>query len=426
MNHMMYSTCRYLIDLGYDCSLFLLKDELFLPQDDSYSSDYKNYTYSLDIDRISIDKDCAEIADQLSSYNFLIGSDIAPAIMTRIGRVLDIFVPHGSDMYRFPFLYKKRKNQDGVWWLTCQKLFSFLQRTNIEKIPVILFPDEYDIQFPYKNKLNISGISYNFSAPMLYHHQYQKQGQLEHLKNLDFYDFFKKIRDQHAFIVFSHSRQNGKIEEEANFLEDKGNFVLIEGFANFIKSNDINAVLILFEYGSDVGASKRLVTELEIDEYVIWCPKMKRKDIMFGLKQADVGCGQFVHSWLTCGVVNETLATGTPLLHYRQDELYLNDYDELYPILNANSPEAVSQQLQKAYENKELMKTYGDKGIEWLEKNSVNKAISVIRETIENRVSAPNFSKEELIKINKKMSSHKRQVKLMRLKQKIQNKFKKN
>lgn len=50
---------------------------------------------------------------------------------------------------------------------------------------------------------------------------------------------------------------------------------------------------MLFEYGESVLESKKLINELNIEENIIWLPKMSRKEIMFLLSSVDIGVGEF-------------------------------------------------------------------------------------------------------------------------------------
>ncbi|MCC7454498.1 MAG: hypothetical protein IT222_10060, partial [Crocinitomix sp.] len=94
----------------------------------------------------------------------------------------------------------------------------------------------------------------------------------------------------------------------------------------------------------------------------------------------------------TCGVVNEVLATGTPLLHYRNDALYQKDYAELYPLYNAKTSEEICDALQQILATKQDQVPKSKKGIEWIEKFSVEKPVNQILELIQNH-STNNFVK---------------------------------
>jgi len=221
---------------------------------------------------------------------------------------------------------------------------------------------------------------------MVYHPQYQVKIDKTILQKLKHYNFFKEIKEKSDFIVFFHGRQNGIFEEEEFKVYEKGNDKLIKGFHDFIKLGLArNPTLVLFEYGMNIKFSKDLIKELGIEKHVIWAPKMDRKEIMMGIKFADVGAGQFQNSWLTCGAVNEIISAKRPLLHYRKDELYLDEYPWLYPLLNAYTVEEITEQLSFAYSNPSKLNEMSTTAFKWLEEFTVKKPVDKIVELIENR-----------------------------------------
>lgn len=383
INNMMFILCRYLRDKGMDAQLFTLQDEPahFSPEADSYDTDYIHYHTPLPLAKSTLfDNSSIElIKKELDPFDFYIGTDIAPAIMTLIGKKLDVFIPHGSDIYALPFDQIRPEKTDKKWWLTEKITLGKTQRMGIENTQIILFPDEYDIHFPFKNKLHTEAKYFNTSGPMVYIPQYKNIAESPAVKYLEYAHIYKRIRKENELVIFSHSRHNGFNLGEDLAIHQKGNDILIKGFGLFKKKNQLlSAKLILFEYGMDIKASKDLIDALEIQKDVAWMPLMQRKEIMFGLNLADISCGQFDNSWLTCGVVNETLASDIPLLHYRDDKLYSKDYPNLYPILNANTAEEIAHALEKYLEHKQHYKTEAKMGSVWLENYTVKKPLQYI------------------------------------------------
>jgi len=330
INNMMFILCRYLRDEGHEVELITLSDEPehFQPGADAYDSDFEDYYTVLPItkSRLYKPKSIELVREKLTDFDFLIGTDIAPTLASLAGRTLDVFIPHGSDIYDLPFTGKRNKGTNKVWWLWEKETLSKIQRIGIEETTTILFPDEYDIHFPFKHKLNTKATYHNTSGPMVYIPQYYELDKNPLAKNLEHYAFFKKLKTENDLVIFSHSRHNGFNLPDKLAIHQKGNNILIKGFADFVNSQkELKVKLVFFEYGMNVEASKLLVQEYGIEDNVIWMPLMPRREIMFGLNMADISCGQFDNSWLTCGVVNETLASDKPLLHFRNDELYTND-----------------------------------------------------------------------------------------------------
>lgn len=388
MNNMMFTLCRYLRDKDIDAHLFLFDDEAahFLPQADSYDEEYKKYTIALPVGKNNLySYNLKELSAIFEDCDFYIGTDIAPALLALLGKKINVFIPHGSDIYSYPFPEKPGAAINKIWW--CREIYfvGLIQKIGIENADTILFPKEYDEYFPFKHKLKCTGNYYDTSGPMLYSPQYIGLNSLQEVTKLRYYDHFKKLREQYDLIVFSHSRQNGMDLPDHQKVHEKGNDILINGFANFISKNKkIESCLVLFEYGMDVNAAKQLVAKLGIDKQVVWMPKMERKEIMIGILNTDIACGEFKNSWLTCGVVNETLVLGKPLLHYRDDKLVSDNYPELYPVLNARSEEEIYNQLVNYIENKITVIDESKKGVEWIEKYTVCKPLEIVLEKIKN------------------------------------------
>lgn len=389
MNNMMFTLCRYLRDYNMDAHLFLFNDEAghFLPGADTYDEKYKAYTATLPVGRANlfqVKQNRKKLKEIFSGFDFFIGTDLAPALMALIGKQLDVFVPHGTDIYHFPFITKPDKTVNKIYWARSIYLVGLLQKIGAQQAPVILFPDEYDIHFPFKKKLNCKGKFHNTSAPMVYATQYHDPAVKALFKNLGHYHLFETVRNKYNMVVFSHSRQNGFDLEGKERIHYKGNDSLIKGFSGFVKQHpSVSAGLVLFEYGMNVKASKDLVISCGIEDKVIWMPKMDRKEIMAGLMTADIGCGIFGSSWLTCGVVNEVLAVGKPLLHFRDDSLYVKDYASLYSLLNAHSAAEITAALSKYVAQTEKIKNESTEGTAWLEKYTVEQPLGIIGKAVQ-------------------------------------------
>lgn len=427
LNNMMFILCRYLREAGIDAHLITLSDEPahFNPGSDSYNDDYLSYYKALPITKSTLYKASSIelLKKELADFDFYVGTDIAPTIVTLIGKSLDVYIPHGSDIYDLPFLKTRKKGTNKVWWLNEKETLSKLQKLGIEHTKTILFPDEYDIHFPFKDQLKTAATYHNTSGPMVFIPQYADLENNEQIHALEWYPFFTKMRNENDLVIFSHSRHNGFDLPPELAIHQKGNNLLIEGFAAYVKVNPtIKAKLIFFDYGMNVQASKDLIATLNIEDNVVWMPLMQRKEIMLGLNMADISCGQFDNSWLTCGVVNETLASNIPLLHYRQDELYASDYETLYPLLNAKTANDISEQISLFMNDKASYKKMALNGSEWLKKYTVDNPLRIIDAQFKTKVER-NLAADDLKKVNSILKKHSLRDKLYRAQGKIKSKF---
>lgn len=427
LNNMMFILCRYLRDVGIDAHLITLSDEPahFSPGSDSYDDDYLEYYKVLPVTKSTLYKteSIQILKKELADFDFFVGTDISPTIVTLIGKTLDVFIPHGSDIYDLPFEKKRKKGTNKVWWLSEKETLSKLQNIGIKNTKTILFPDEYDIHFPFKNRLKTVAKYHNTSGPMVFIPQYDDLANNPYVKDLQWYPFFKKLREENDLIIFSHSRHNGFNLSAEMAIHQKGNNILIDGVANFVKTHPkVKTKLIFFEYGMDVDASKDLIKAHKIEDHIVWMPLMQRKEIMLGLNMADISCGQFDNSWLTCGVVDETLASNIPLLHYREDALYETDYETLYPLMNAKTAADITERLEAYSLDKDYQNKLAELGSQWLKKYTVDNPLRIIQGQFDLKTKTT-LSITELKKVKSILKKHRTKDKVYRAQGKIKTKF---
>jgi len=388
MNNAYFSLSRYLRDAGFDCEVLIFNNEPshFHPSCDTDSDEYKFYCRVVnwgDPARFFFD-DFDEVRKDIEVYDFLIGNGPAPAYVAKAGRKLDIFMPYGYDLYSLPFFRFVHPLRMPAYLKT-----AYYQRKGIREAGHI-FMDRTNEKFEsIFKKIDYKGDRIVSPIPMVYHKEYENgflNGNSEiHGLDLD------KIRKDHDLIIVQHARQIWK--KLPDYWSNKGNNKLIEGYAQFLKSDSaFKSTLILFEYGTDVEVSKQLIRQCGIEKHVIWMPKMSRKQLMKILAIADLIIGELHHSWISYGVIMEALSIGKPVLHYRQDDEYLEDYPELYPMLNANSVSTVLKGLTYLVDNRREVQLIGAKGKEWfLEycvKRTVSNIVSIINQKKLNSASA--------------------------------------
>jgi glycosyltransferase involved in cell wall biosynthesis len=216
----------------------------------------------------------------------------------------------------------------------------------------------------YRHAVERLGVPYlQLGPPTLYAGEYDQATIKNHANQLEFYGEFARIRERHDVVVFSHSRQLWKKNIGALDV-GKGNPVLIEGFAKFVKTSRSKCALLLFDYGPDVGRSRKLAAELGIENRVIWMPLMPRKEIMAGLAIADIGADQFI-SGTFGGTGQEILAMGKPLLVYIDDEWKSDGGMNVPPCVNVQTANEICAALTGYERNRESYMRIGELGRRW-------------------------------------------------------------
>ena len=376
MNNAHYTLMRYLSDISFDCTLLLFNNEIphFNPDSDTYAQDRFDKIQKLDWGAPELFKstDKNKIIDDLKPFDFLIGNGYSPAYLAKASMKLDIFHPYGSDIYEATIYGIKR-------FLIQNNILTFFQRKGIyESKHIHMFKTPiYDLRI---EKLSPNSEKLTCFKPEIYLPEYSESN--VNFKNYTNQNIEKLIKlKKNNFIYFSQTRHywKGKSKKDPN---NKGSNKLIYAWKKFINEHRPNAILVLFEYGNDFLASKKLIMDLNLDERIIWMPLSPRKEIMKMISFVDVVMGEFTHSWFIGGLSMEAISMGKPLITYR-DERYLgNFYKDNYPILNACSTDEIYNKIVFSYQNKNKILRIGDLSKKWFEENVTNSFITTYKKII--------------------------------------------
>jgi glycosyltransferase involved in cell wall biosynthesis len=376
MNNMLFSVTRYLRDRGVDAELLLLNDEdaHFHPSADTFERTYQSFVRRLswgeprDIARVS----ASDVAKSIEGYDLLIGSGSVPAFLDKIGRGLDIFVPYGSDLFELPFNFQGFRRRAPLSLIEAP----VRQRRGIRRAKVLW--GDRSIAFERAvAKLRFKGVREFQSVPMVYTPLYCPEVLRGYYERSHWYRDVAALRNRVDVLVLHHARHIWGANY--GFWQAKGNDKLVHGFAEARASRrDVRFGLVMLEYGPELERTRALVERLGLTDQVLWLPQTVRKEVMVAMSLADIGCGEFANSWLSCGTVYETLALGKPLLHRRKDSLYANDFDELYPLMNVESATEIAWHLVDYVDNTEHWKAIGAAGRAWHQRYAVERPIDGI------------------------------------------------
>jgi len=390
MNNNFFALVRYLRDAGFDAHLFFHPSlDHFHPKADSFSLDYAKFCHEINwlgegFTNLKLDA----CRSDLKGYCFFIGMGDEAAFAAAAGFRFDIYFPYGSDFYKYAWLPQRFTFLQRIYMKFLKKnSFEQSGRGTMAKYIKLAIVNAHFVFLDYTNEeyekkltdLNLKGELKRFPTPFIYVNEYQKQNNWDtHWKSI-----IDNIRKENVFLVLYHGRQEWR-KRELNFIT-KNTHHLVEAFAMFVKNNPkVNTKLIMFEYGNDVDLSKELIFKLNLNNYVMWMPKMYRKDLMYLIKNVDLCSGEFGRSYLTFGTIIEAMILGKPVLNYRDDKLYIANYEYLYPCYNVREPFEISLALEDAYKIPEERNEKGLKALMWVEKcflkNSLNEIFKIINE----------------------------------------------
>ena len=396
MNNASFCLTRYLRDAGYNAQLLTFADEPdhFSPVADSYTDEYKSFTKFLpwrSKPTTFYKTSKREILDVLKGFDILIASGASGAYISKAGRQVHLFIPYGSDIHTIPHINILRAPLKKMYR---NYLLRKHQRSSIKHAGVVSLErtnEEFETQFVKPLKLN--GLRLDVTSPFIYYPQYENGEMQQYASKCALYEQFKQIRERHDLVIFQHSRQEWTENESLVVVPHvwtKGNNKLLNGFATFCRAYpSTKPALILFEYGTSVEQSRSLIKRLGIEKNVFWFPKSYRKDIMLGISLADIGVGELGISWYTYGTMLEFMALKKPVMHFRDDSLYVNK--ELYPMIYASDEEAVLNGLISLTKQRQAVDSIGLEGNKWFKKYCVEKPLGEYEKIISKATLKSNY-----------------------------------
>lgn len=370
MNNMMFALARLLRRSGVDAELMLYDEEFahFHPSFDTYDIEYMSYTRQLSwgSGKRFLSTPARDVRDALAPYDVLVGCGLAPAYCSKVHRRLDIFIPYGGDLLlETRFRLVRPDHVPSVW------AAAVAQRRGISQASVVHAPRTET--FEERLQRLYGGERWFCGVPLVDAETYDPVTLRSHADQTHWSREFRRIRDDCDLVLMSAVRHFWGTT--SNDPHRKGSETLFRGFKAFIdRRPEVRAKLVTLEYGRDVARSRKLVSELNIERHVAWLPQMARKDLMVGLSFADVVCAEFDVSFVESGSRYEALAAAKPLLAFRRGGSVDPDGRELYPILNANSPEAFAERIEEYVEDPAPHADSGLRGRKWYEDRVVTAA----------------------------------------------------
>jgi len=223
---------------------------------------------------------------------------------------------------------------------TSNSLRGFILRRAYKKAKVILFsmPDH----IPIYNKLGLkNGIFFPLLVdPSLFKPKKVDRGELSN-----------------KFLVLHATNLDWKL---------KGNDILINAFANFVKTNP-KSILIIIERGVDSKRTRQLINSLKIKENVKFVKgPLNSIDLQHYFNLVDVVAESFIFPAMS-GITNESLCCEKPVITNYPKKAFEGAYAEHPPVLNASNAKEVYEHLV-SLKDKKKREDIGKKGREWITK----------------------------------------------------------
>tara|TARA_Y100001970_G_scaffold294294_1_gene449957 strand:+ start:26749 stop:27930 length:1182 start_codon:yes stop_codon:yes gene_type:complete len=369
MNNNNYSLLRYLKDENFDAELLVFDNDpqIFAPKNDSYENKYiasiKYISWGSYEKFIFTSK--KKIYEDIKKYHFLIGCGISPAYLYKIKKKLNIFIPYGADIDYFTSY-----NITYPWKIIQLWIAVYYQKKAINKCKIIhleYLGNSFDKKW---QKFIGNSTHWSFPGPQIYYKEYTIKNILNYYKKSELYNNLTNLRNKSDLILISPTRHvwGGNLNDP----NQKGTDILLNGVKLFIKNNpEIKLTLIMFKRGPDYEKTLNLIKILKLNSNIIFFDEVSRKELMLFLQFSDLVCGEFIHSWRSGGVFYEALLSKRILMTFRDESKYNN----IYPILNARTPNDINSKIYFYYKNKEQIIKKTEEAFNWFKENVIKKSL---------------------------------------------------
>lgn len=389
MNNAGFAIMRYLRDLGEDAWLLPFSTDgagnlsHFAPEADTWDEErWRPFIHPLDIPntiqavmsnplRLRMAPSRARVREALAGFDHIIGSGVAPALLNRIRRPLDIFFPYGIgiEFYGDHLFLAQMKSS-----MSRRLRYGRLRRQQAEGILAARLCLNAEMSLTRQSFEKIGKPFLKLGIPAVYNRD-RRTGA----------NFSPRLRSALGRVAMSDLSlvsaarllwvRDPAIPADQWPSYTKNSDWLVRGLAKFLEQRPrASPLLTLTEYGKDVEATKKLVAQLGLSRHVQWLPVMHRREIMELLKACHIGVGEFYSDpgLLWGGTGWEVLASGRPLLqafNFQDGEYFAAFRHEPPPILNAKSPEDVAAQLLNIYDSPEWGRKIGARSSVWFDKH---------------------------------------------------------
>lgn len=175
------------------------------------------------------------------------------------------------------------------------------------------------------------------------------------------------------FIVFHPSRHHWDARRDTNW--DKGNDILITGFAKFVREVNPRAGAVFVEWGQTLAQSKDMIAKHGIERNILWVQPQPTPRMNAFIQAADVLADQFCIGTFG-GIMPKGLLFGTPNMIYLEEQMHRWCLPEMPPVLNTRTPDEVFVGLKRLYQDRDFARRLADDGRAWYAKYHSSRVVA--------------------------------------------------
>lgn len=147
---------------------------------------------------------------------------------------------------------------------------------------------------------------------------------------------------------------------------DKSNDILLRAFAA-LRRNGLRVGMVCTNWGRNVEESRKLLCDLNVDQYVLWEPPMGMVQFTRTARACGLVADQFKLGAFG-GVFYKSMACGVPVCTYLDDETIIERFGAPIPCINVRTEEEIVAALTEAFQTPGRLPHLGQLSREWVDR----------------------------------------------------------
>jgi glycosyltransferase involved in cell wall biosynthesis len=164
-------------------------------------------------------------------------------------------------------------------------------------------------------------------------------------------------------VFFSPARQHWQVDDSGL---GKGNDKIIHA-AKILSDQGADFKVEFVEWGQDVDATKKLISDLGVDRHFGWRPAFRKRELLIEYLRAAAVIDQFVFPAMG-GITFEALAMGRPVISYLDAQQLGTFFGEAPPIHNCSTAEDIAKAMHSVIYDAKANIKLGQDAQNWVRK----------------------------------------------------------
>lgn len=170
---------------------------------------------------------------------------------------------------------------------------------------------------------------------------------------------------------------------------DKANDIFLNAFG-VLRNQGYRVGMVCCAWGQNVDSSKKLLSNLNVGEYVRWGEPMAT----IAFERTALACDCVVDQFKLGsfgGILFKAMAAGSPVMTYLNEEMLKEQFSEMPPVINCKNETDIIEAIKLFYEKPDLKEGLGQRSRDWIKRHHskqdiINKQLEQFKILLEHKL----------------------------------------